>query len=160
MERTAFLSICATGKTWGLGSAGVLDFLCCFAKVPFVRLQVRDITRYGRVGMQSLITTVASLHVKWSYRGKFVLLSFNPKWMMPIVLELSGLFQWSAIPQSHYLNSAFKDTPLFLSCFLMLSIFPNHCKRCVLAMNVKKCIAKMPLKKKKVTCCEVLLFLN
>lgn len=106
MERTAFLSICATGKTWGLGSAGVLDFLCCFAKVPFVRLQVRDITRYGRVGMQSLITTVVSLHVKWSYRGKFVLLSFNPKWMMPIVLELSGLFQWSAIPQSHYLNSA------------------------------------------------------
>lgn len=56
-----FLSICATGKAWGLGSTGVLDFLCCFAKVPFVL--VRGITKYGRVGMQSLITALVSLYV-------------------------------------------------------------------------------------------------
>lgn len=29
---TEFLSTCAAGKAW---AGGVLDFLCCFAKVPF-----------------------------------------------------------------------------------------------------------------------------
>lgn len=42
-------------------------------------LRVKGVTGYGRVWMQSPITTVDCLLVKQLYRGKFILVSFNPK---------------------------------------------------------------------------------